>query len=88
MHIQYKLMWSYMHRNCTHKYTDGLMHQHTATHARKHSHAHTHTPTHKEHSSEMRCHIFVSTLERVDAVLSAELLEVLWDCVCGGRGVS
>lgn len=70
-------LWSYMHRDCTHQYTDRNI-SHTLPHSR------TLTYTHPViHSLEIWCHIFVLTLEWVDTMLSAELLEILRDGVCG-----
>lgn len=51
-----------------------------------HAHLHTYSNIHTQKQSlEIWCHIFASTLERVNAVLSAELLEILWDGVCGSE---
>lgn len=52
----------------------------TDTHTHTYLHTHTHTRTHS--------HLVSQPLERVDAVLSAELLEVLRDGVCGGQETS
>ena len=64
-----------MHRNCTHQYTDRQTH--TPTHTPTHSHSRTHSLL------EFWCHVLTS--EWVSAVLSAELLEVLGDGVCGNE---
>lgn len=61
-----------MHRNCTHQHSD----------YRSHSHVLSHVLSHGETSWR---HLFDLTLERVNAVLSAELLEILRDGVCGGE---
>lgn len=71
-----------MHKSHKHQNTDTGIH--TRTHKRAHTHTYTLARTHWciPRSSAV---VFFSALalERVDAMLSAELLEILRDGVCG-----
>lgn len=53
-----------------------------------HIHKHIHTHTHARALTHTHSHLVSQPLQPVDAVLSAELLEVLRDGVCGGQETS